>query len=266
MFRVGSMYGRIKVANFFIKAGRFIQDAAVIVMRPDDLLEFSRRHYLKPETIEDWTGDRRVHSGLSYLEQPLLHADIPRGGKLLLLGLGGGREAIALAKMGFEVTGVDFVPQMVEAAEAHARKSGIKLATAIQEISRLEMPEETFSVAWLSAAMYSCVPTRKKRVDMLKRILKTLKPGGYFLFEFLWRPGMNSSAKAYKLKKILAGLSFGYREYEKGDMLRFNQEFFHGFATVTELRAELAEAGFELIDVQAKDEYEFAGAVARKPS
>ena len=53
--------------------------------------------------------------GLNDDEQKLL-AELPEatGKNLLLLGVGGGREAIPLAGMGFRVTGVDYAAAMVE--------------------------------------------------------------------------------------------------------------------------------------------------------
>ena len=207
-----------------------------------------------------------VNSGLSALEQSLLEKMNLNKGRLLLLGLGGGREAIPLAKRGFEVTGVDFIPQMVERAKANARKKGVEISGLVQEISKLELPENAFDVAWLSAAMYSCVPTRKRRIDMLKSIFQSLRPGGYFAFGFFWNPRIDASPKSVFFKKLLARFSLGNLHYEKGDMLRFNSEFIHAFTSLADLQAEIVQGGFEVIDIQANDENEFAGAVARKPS
>lgn len=41
-------------------------------------------------------------------------------GRVLVLCMGGGREAIALAQRGFEVVGVDFVPEVLEKARENA--------------------------------------------------------------------------------------------------------------------------------------------------
>ncbi|MBU4267950.1 MAG: class I SAM-dependent methyltransferase [Acidobacteria bacterium] len=259
------MHPRIAIAKFLLKLGRFIQSSAVVVMRPNDLVEFSRRHYFKPANVQGWCDDQLVNSGFSTLEHSLLDKINVNKGRLLLLGLGGGREAIPLAKMGFEVTGVDFIPQMVEQAMANAKQNGVEISGVVQEISKLDLPENAFDIAWLSAAMYSCVPTRKRRGDMLKRIAKALRPGGYFVFGFFWNPKADVSSKSVFLKKMVAWLSLGNLQYEKGDMLRFNLEFIHAFTAIEELKMEIIKGGFELIDIQAIDGNEFAGAIARKP-
>lgn len=256
---------RIRAAKFLIKLGRLIQSTAVVVMRPDDLVEFSRQYYMKADNIKDWCAERRIHYGLTDLEQSLLDHTGLRGGKVLMLGLGGGREAIHLAKMGFKVTGVDFVPKMLESAIANARQNGVQISGVVQEISQLTMPENTYDLAWLSAAMYSCVPTRSRRVRMLERIQRTLKPGGYFVFEFFWNPKADGSNKTTLLKKTIAWLSLGHLHYQRGDTLRFNREFLHVFTTPDELKAEITQAGFELIDIQLVERNEFAGAIIRRP-
>jgi len=264
-FNMKRMYLRIKAAKLLIKLGRLIQSSAVVVMRPDDLVEFSRRHYFKPTNVQGWSDVQMVNSGLSTQEQSLLDKSNVKKGRMLLLGVGGGREAIPLAKMGFEVTGIDFIPQMVERAKENAEKNGVKISGLVQEISKLDLPENTFDIAWLSAAMYSCVPTLKRRVNMLKKINYSLKPGSCFMLGFLWNPNEHISSKSFLIKKLIACLTLGNLNYERGDILRFNLEFIHTFSSIDELKAEIIQSGSELVDIQIIDGKEFAGAIVKKP-
>ena len=101
---------------------------------------------------------------------------------------------------------------------------------------------------------------------MLQKVISLLRPGGYFILGYLWRPDEALSHKRVAwLKKIVAWLTLGNIGYEKGDMLRFNQEFFHAFSNRDELRGELVESGFEVVDFVHHDPYDFAGAIVRKP-
>jgi SAM-dependent methyltransferase len=259
------MHPRIAIAKFLIKLGGLIQGAAPAVMRPRDLIEFSRRHYLRPDNVRGWSDEPLVNSGLSSLEQSLLAKIEVKKGPLLLLGVGGGREAIPLAKLGFTVTGIDFIPGMVERAKENAEKNSVQIIGSVQEITNLDLPQHDFTVAWLSAAMYSCIPTRKKRLAMLKRIHGALAPGGCFVLGFLWNPQADRSRRMVLLKKILGWLSLGSTQYERGDMLRFNLEFIHVFTDLDALKEEILRGGFEHIEIQADAENEFAGAIARKP-
>ena len=68
------MSARIPLARGLLRLGAFIQSLAVVVMRPDDLVEFSRQSYARPRTVESWAGDAMVDSGLTLEEHDLLSA------------------------------------------------------------------------------------------------------------------------------------------------------------------------------------------------
>jgi 2-polyprenyl-3-methyl-5-hydroxy-6-metoxy-1,4-benzoquinol methylase len=260
----GSMRPRITFGHFLIRLGRFIQSLALMVMRPNDLVEFSRQTYARHKMVEDCGRQDLVYPGLHLAERVLLERLHLTGGRLLLLGVGGGREAIPLARMGFEVTGVDFVPEMVEKAKENAARHGVKMEGLAQEISKIDVPAGAYDVAWLSAAMYSCVPTRGRRVEMLQRISKALKPGGYFICQFRWDT-RGGSAHIWELaRKVVAFLTLGNLWYEKGDTLPNNIEFIHAFSQEDEVRSEFAEGGFEVLHLRIEEEILIGGAVLRK--
>jgi len=259
------MRPRIIFGHFLIRLGRFIQSQALMVMRPNDLVEFSRQTYASSRMVEDYCREDLMYSGLHPDEQALLAKIQLTGGRLLLLDVGDGREAIPLAKMGFEVTGVDFVPAMVEKAKDNAASHGVKIKGLAQEISKIDVPAESYDVAWLSTAMYSCVPTRGRRVEMLQRIGRALKPGGYFICQFRWATE-DGPAHLWELaRKIVAFLTLGNLWYEKGDTLSLNIEFIHAFSHEDEVRSEFAEGGFEVIHLHIAEELLLGGAVLRKP-
>ncbi|MBW6467275.1 MAG: class I SAM-dependent methyltransferase, partial [Brevefilum sp.] len=178
----------ILTARYLLKLGKFLQSLPVVVMKPDDLIEFSRQTYAQPDDVDSWAEDSLVDSGLSTDEQALIDALPKQEGKLVLLGVGGGREAIPLSQMGFQVTGVDFVKAMVDRAQQNASKRGETIAGLVQEISQLTLPPESYDVVWISRAMYSSVPTRKRRVAMLHTIANALKPGGHLICQYLQDP------------------------------------------------------------------------------
>lgn len=255
---------RIKLARYFLRLGSFIQSLPVLVMKPDDLVEFSRQSYAKPQDVEGWAEDALVDSGLHTDELDLI-SDLPdKTGKLLLLGVGGGREALVFAKMGFQVTGVDYVPAMVERAKENAEKRGIEIEGLVQEISDLGIPAETYDVVWISRSMYSCVPTRARRVAMVRRIAQALKPGGYFLCQFQRGPGEQTSAKGRILRRLIAVGTLGNLAYEEGDILWLNVEFLHVFTSEDEIRSELEEGGLQVLRIQNEVNPVRAGVVCRK--
>ncbi len=258
------MSPRVILGRFLIRVGRFIQSLALMVMRPKDLVEFSRQTYASHTMVEDFGSQDLVYPALHLDEKTLLGKLPLKRGRLLLLGVGGGREAIPLAKMGFEVTGVDFVPEMVEKAKENAARHGVKIEGLVQEISKIDVSSGSYDIVWLSAAMYSCVPTRGRRVEMLKRINKALTARGYFICQFRWNTRDRSSHQWELVRKIVAFLTLGNLWYEKGDTLWYNMEFIHAFSSEDELGTEFTEGGFEVIHLHIAEELLLGGAVLKK--
>jgi SAM-dependent methyltransferase len=197
--------------------------------------------------VEGWSEDALLDSGLSSSELDLVAAVSDTTGNLLLLGVGGGREAIPLARMGFQVTGVDYVPAMVDRAIESASRRGLKIEGLVQEISQLDVPAGAYDVVWLSRAMYSCVPTRARRVEMVRRIARALKPGGWLLCQFHWCPSPRPSGRGRFLRRLFAACTLGNLTYEAGDTMWLNVEFVHQFSSEEAIRSELEESGLSVV-------------------
>lgn len=243
------MSRRIRLARGLLRLSDFIQSLPVVVMRPDDLVEFSRQAYARPGNVAAWAEDALVDSGLTAWERDLLAAAPPPPASLLLLGVGGGREAIPLARMGYRVTGVDYIPELVDRARENAVRRGVELGGLVQEISQLDAPAGAYDVVWLSREMYSCVPTRARRVAMVRRIARALKPGGIFLCQFHWRAVPRPRGRGERMRRLAAFLA-GNRTYERGDILWLNVEFVHEFDSADALRAELEDGGLSVVQVR----------------
>ncbi|MFO7866210.1 MAG: class I SAM-dependent methyltransferase [Candidatus Aminicenantes bacterium] len=258
------MRPRVELGRFLIRLGNFIRSASLMVLRADDLIEFSRQTYARPKNIAAWVKPDFVDAGLNQEEKALLKKLPLTHGRLLLLGVGGGREAIPLIQMGFDVTGVDFIPEMLVKAKKNAVRHGVEMKGIVQEISCLDVPESSYGAAWMSAAMYSSVPTKQRRIAMLKRIRQALRPGGYFLCQYYWGADNFNSLKAEKAGKVLAWLTLGNISYEPGDMLWHDIEFIHSFSSKEDLQNEFASGGFDIIHLQIPEKKMRGGAVLRK--
>ena len=66
------MRPRIALGRFLIRLGKFVQSLAVMVMRPDDLVEFGRQMYTRPHNVASWGRPGLVDRGLSPDETALL--------------------------------------------------------------------------------------------------------------------------------------------------------------------------------------------------
>jgi SAM-dependent methyltransferase len=241
---------RVSLGSFMIRLGGFIQSLALMVMKPDDLVEFSRQRYAQPKQLTYWTSENMVERGLNLLEDAFL-AKVPfKTGRLLLLYVGGGRDAIPLAQLGFNVTGIDFLPEMVQQAQENAARHGVHLEGEVQDVTNLILPEQTYDLIWIANSMYSAVPWRATRVEMLRRLHRALKPGGYFFCSFYWEERPETSPRAELARKIFAFLTMGNLWYEPGDKIWPNGEFLHTFVSEAELQSEFADGGFTTLHLQ----------------
>lgn len=260
------MSARVALGEFLIRAGRFVRSLSVMVMRPSDLVEFNRRCYSRPQSVEGWAEDALVDAGLSAEESALLDRVPFRDGELLLLGVGGGREAVPLARLGFKITGVDFVPELAARAAANLRRRGLAMRVLVQDFSRLEVPASTYDLVWLTSGTYSSIPARVRRVEMLRRIREALKPGGIFVGQFLFDDEPEFGLGWELARKAFARLTLGNLSYETGDRLAGAVDFAHYFATEPEIRSEFTAAGFEIVELTRPTAGQRGGAIARKVS
>lgn len=102
------------------------------------------------------------------------------GGRLLDLGCGEGRHAIAAARMGFRVTAVDYEPLALQRAR---RIAGCKDAGRIRFVCG-----NAFALPFEDAAFdvlldYGCLHHQRKAdwPDYLRSVTRVLRPEGYFV-------------------------------------------------------------------------------------
>jgi signal peptidase I len=256
---------RLSFSRFLFRLAHFVESLPSVVMRPDELIEYGRRHYERASTLDVWSRDVVVDMGFDPEEKAALSAVSRRDGRALVLGLGGGREAIALARLGFAVTGVDFVQEMVTRALENAVRRGFPITGLVQDMRDLDVSPDAFCLVWLSTGMYSSIPTRRRRIELLRRGYRVLEPGGFFVCQFSWDARYSPNRLGVALRRTVATLILGNRSYEPGDVVSGGVEFFHTFWSESELRAEFDEAGLELVKLSLP-ETRWGCAVLRKPA
>lgn len=104
------------------------------------------------------------------------------GGPFLDLACGTGRMAFHLASQGYQVTGVDIVPEMI----AHARQKAAERAVSIEwEVSdaRSFHLEKQFPCIYMLMNAFQFLLTRMDHEAMLACVREHLQPEGYFIFE-----------------------------------------------------------------------------------
>ena len=92
-----------------------------------------RTTYEHPSIVSRYTT-----VGLWPAEEILVLDYVPEGARVLDLGCGAGRTAVALAEMGLDVVGIDTSASMVQAAREQARLAGVSVSFQVMDAMVLD--------------------------------------------------------------------------------------------------------------------------------
>lgn len=146
------------------------------------------------------------------------------GKRILDLGCGPGRDALIFARQGFQVTGVDLSPKMIEMA-----KSKVAAQFHVMDIENLDFPPCHFDGIWASASLLH-VP-KGKILTVFKNLYSLLVDRGIFYF----------SVKKGSGEKLLSDPRYGdvqkfWSFFEKEEIEEFVQQA--GFNLISSVVAE----------------------------
>jgi len=99
------------------------------------------------------------------------------------IGCGTGNHALRLSKLGYEVTGVDVSPTMLEIAKAKDKEAKIRfLQGDVKKLERVIPKDQRFDAAICLGQVFSHLMTDKDVQVFLKRLHEILKRNSLFVF------------------------------------------------------------------------------------
>lgn len=105
-------------------------------------------------------------------------------GRAIDLGCGTGTNVVTLARLGWQVTGIDFIHTAIQKARKKAQQNGVKVDLRIGDVTRLEGIPGVFDFALDLGCFHSL--NAKGRTLYLDQLERILKPGGkWFIYAFL---------------------------------------------------------------------------------
>ncbi|HWF86350.1 MAG TPA: class I SAM-dependent methyltransferase [Vicinamibacterales bacterium] len=119
-------------------------------------------------------------AGLLPWEEDLVERFVPAGARVLLIGCGSGRDLLAFAERGYEVTGVE----PAASALLIARRTLLerRLSATLVEGFFEDVPiPGAFDVVIFSFYCYTFIPESRRRIESLRKAAALLKPGGHIL-------------------------------------------------------------------------------------
>ena len=116
--------------------------------------------------------------GLRKWESKVVKEHFPRKGKVLDIGCGGGREAIPLAKLGYEVFAVDVADKQIEIAKENAQREQVQITFAQSDGVSIPFRDARFDVIVLWVQVLGNMPSRTEQLRLLQSCKDSLAPAG----------------------------------------------------------------------------------------
>lgn len=209
--------------------------------------------------IKDSYEDPRVVAryteiGLWPAEEILVLDHVPDGARVLDIGCGGGRTAIALAEMGLDVTGIDLSEAMVRLARQQADMARVEALFEAVDVTRMSFADASFDVALYAYNGIELLPGRGGKEEALRQIARVLKPGGVLIFSVHSPFALNSLA-LFRLR-VFAKFCFGrlsgwpVREKELGERFideEWEEAKYLQILPPSNWKRMLEAAGFEVV-------------------
>lgn len=108
---------------------------------------------------------------------------LPKKARVLDIGCGMGRHALAMARCGYAVTGTDLSPVLLEEAKLHDEEGQVNWVPG--DMRELPFEEESFDATVNLFTSFGYFSLEDDNVHVLRQIRKVLRPEGSFLIDFL---------------------------------------------------------------------------------
>lgn len=183
--------------------------------------------------------------GLFEWEKTVVEQYYSKCKKILIGGAGGGREIVALSKLGYDVTGFESNAHLVEFGNILLKEVGIYKSIKLTKRDCCPDNNEQYDGIILGWGMYMLIPGKERRITLLKNLRNKIPPDSPILLSFFSRKEeINIFGKITKHANFIRKL-FRKQPLQTGDRLQPN--LVHYF-TENELRNELEAGGFRLVD------------------
>lgn len=150
--------------------------------------------------------DANIYDGMNtnLSDLPFYKRWLPKdkNARILELCCGTGRLTLPIAKEGYNISGVDYTPSMLEQAKIRASEEGVDIQFIEADIRKLELSEK-FDFIFIP---FNSIHHLYKNEDLFKafRVVKNhLKEGGFFLFD-CFNPNIQYIVKGEKEQQQIA--------------------------------------------------------------
>jgi SAM-dependent methyltransferase len=155
-------------------------------------------------SYDDFYAEKDYEGECDYIEQALRRNAPGRARRVLDLGCGTGRHAMALARRGYELTGVDRSGPMLEIARSKAAAAGVAVAWQLGDITTVKLPG-TFDAALFMFAVLGYLVETPDLLAALSNARAHLREGGVLLFDVWYGPAVLALRPLERSRVLQAG-------------------------------------------------------------
>lgn len=186
----------------------------------------------------------------SLLEQGLLPFEngwlqrLPPKARVAVIGCGGGRDMLALARRGFSVSGLDVSSDSVDSARIDLAAQNIPVSIFCGDATDFVFPNGPFDAVIFSWLTYGYIPGRNRRIQALLNAVRAMTPGGQVILT-LKENNQESLGRALRAARLIAAITGNKFRLESGDNLHERFLYEHHFSE-KEIAGEADGAGLKL--------------------
>ena len=150
------------------------------------VIERTRSLYQEPDMLVHYSDpDRDLAGGAKAYARSMAEQYVRKGGHILVVGCAGGLEAFWFAEDGFEVTGIDIVPQFIDVARQHAKTKGFENCTRFEAVDGFRWPfeDKVFDGVSMMQNLVTHLPTRGIRKTVFAECSRVLRSGGVVMMQ-----------------------------------------------------------------------------------
>jgi ubiquinone/menaquinone biosynthesis C-methylase UbiE len=190
-------------------------------------------------------------------ERKLFRKYLKRKGKVLDVCCGVGRVAIPLAKIGFEVIGIDSSQKMINTANALKRRFKVKNVKFICiDASKIKFEKESFDYVLMLENSLEHIPSKDKRKIIIKKIYDVLKKDGVFITSFhscFYPPKLLFKLIFHNIAYFFRRIVHSNQQIGLNDLIlkirKFNGVLFFHFFTPFEIKKIIKKSGFKFFEI-----------------
>jgi len=144
----------------------------------NDAIMDSKKFYKKIEVkgLSSMANKEKTAAQIKFIQK-----FISQKNRILDIGGGYGRITIPLAKMGYQIDGIDLSPNLLKEAKQQAKIANLKLAFKVGDMRNLPYKDESFDIVICMWSTFSYMLIKEDQIQAITEMYRILKKNGLII-------------------------------------------------------------------------------------